>query len=203
MKRLGREGVWTISRKNARHNMQETMNKNRALFLDRDGVINADTAYVGSVEAFVFLPGLFPFLRAAQDRGYRLAVLTNQSGVARGFYTEDDYRRVTAHMLAAFAREGLTVDLTLACFEYENGTVAPYNRSSFWRKPNPGMVLEAIRRMDVNPARSAFLGDHLRDMRAAQAGGIGTCLWLTQEKTPDMSGVICVDTYEAALRALG
>ena len=183
--------------------MQDSMNKNRALLLDRDGVINVDTGYVGNVEAFAFLPNLFPFLRAVQDRGYRLAVLTNQSGVARGLYTEADYRTVTAYMLDRFAHEGIAVELTLACFDYEKGTVPSYARSSFWRKPNPGMVLEAVRRMHLDPARSAFLGDHLRDMHAAQAGGIGTCLWLTQQKTPDMSGVICVENYEAALRALG
>jgi len=177
------------------------MNKNRALLLDRDGVINIDTAYVGQVERFTFMPDLFPFLRAVRDLGYRLAVLTNQAGVARGFYSEADYHTVTAHMLDVFRHEQIEIELTLACFEHPEGTVRPYARESFWRKPNAGMVLEAIRRLDIDPSRSAFLGDALRDMQAAQAGGIKHCLWLTQQpKIP--TGITQVSTYADALRVL-
>ena len=80
------------------------MHKNRALLLDRDGVINIDTAYVGQVDRFTFMPDLFPFLRSARDRGYRLAVLTNQAGVARGYFSQQDYQRVNAHMLGCLRR---------------------------------------------------------------------------------------------------
>lgn len=183
--------------------MKDSIDKNRALLLDRDGVINVDTGYIGSVDAFVFLPGLFPFLRAVQQRGYRLAVLTNQSGVARRLYGVEDYERVTAHMLKTLRREGITLDLTLACFEHPQGTVAPYARQSFWRKPNPGMVLDAVRRMNLDASRCAFLGDAERDMQAAQSGGIGQCLWLTKEKTPRIPGVVCVEDFDAALKLLG
>ena len=178
------------------------MNKNRALLLDRDGVVNADYGYVGAAWKFDFLPGLFPFLRAAQDKGYRLAVLTNQSGVARGLYTEKDYQSVTAHMLSVLRREAITLDLTLACFEHPEGTIPAYAFESFWWKPNPGMVLEAIRRLDLDPARSAFLGDNLRDMQAAQGGKISRCLWLTQKEVAAPAGVDCVKTYDEALRFL-
>jgi D-glycero-D-manno-heptose 1,7-bisphosphate phosphatase len=178
------------------------MNQNRALLLDRDGVINADKAYVGAVDQFEFMPGVFIFLRAAQDLGYRLAVLTNQSGVARGLYSEDDYNRVTDHMLAGLCREKIDIELVLACFTHPDGITPALARESFWRKPNPGMVLEAIRRLDLNPARSAFLGDNLRDMQAAQSGGIGCCLWLTQEKVIAPAGVVTVTNYTDAFKAL-
>jgi len=178
------------------------MNKNRALLLDRDGVINVDHGYVGSVARFAFMPALFPFLRAVRDLGYRLAIATNQSGVARGLYTVADYDRVTAHMLAELKRENISIDLTLACFEHPEGNIAPYARESFWRKPNPGMILDAIRRLDLDPARSAFLGDNLRDMQAAQAGGIGKNIWLTQEN-PAVSGAIdIVRNFDEALTLL-
>lgn len=178
------------------------MFKNRALLLDRDGVINVDHHYVGTIDRFDFMPGLFSFLRAARDRGYRLAVLTNQAGVARGLFSEDDYRKLTAHMLESLRREGIEIDLVLACFEHIDATNPLLARQSFWRKPNPGMVLEAARRMRLNLARTAFLGDHLRDMQAALSGGIGKCLWLTQEKSEIPTGVTLVKNYDEALKAL-
>ena len=152
--------------------------KQRGFLLDRDGVVNVDHGYVGRREDFAFMPDLFPFLRKIQDAGYRLAILTNQSGVARGLYTADDYESLTVWMREALAAEGITMDLVLACFEHPDAVIPAYGRESFWRKPNAGMVLEAIQRLDLDPARSVFLGDQMRDMQAAQAGGVGTCLLL-------------------------
>jgi len=178
------------------------MNKNRALLLDRDGVVNVDCGYVGSIGRFEFMPGLFVFLRAARDLGYRLAILTNQSGVARGMYSAQDHEAVTDHMLAELRREKIAIDLNLVCFEHPEGTVGVYARESFWRKPNPGMVLEAVRRLDLDPARSVFIGDNWRDMQAAQGGGIGNCLWLTREKAEARAGVRVVRDFDEALTAL-
>jgi D-glycero-D-manno-heptose 1,7-bisphosphate phosphatase len=172
----------------------------KGLLLDRDGVINVDRGYVGKREQFEFISAVFPFLRAAQASGYRLAILTNQSGVARGFYTADDYEKLTGWMLGELARQGIAIDLVLHCFEHAEGSVAPYNRESFWRKPNPGMVLEAVQRLRLDPARSVFLGDHERDMQAARAGGIGTCLLLGGKAQAE--GVKAVKDYDAALSAM-
>jgi D-glycero-D-manno-heptose 1,7-bisphosphate phosphatase len=149
--------------------------KRRGLLLDRDGVINVDHGYVAKPEQFQFLPGLFPFLRAAQDMGFRLAILTNQSGVARGFYTAADYEKLMAWMRGKMAKQGISIDLALACFEHAEGTV---------------------------PARSAFLGDHLRDMQAAKAGGIGLRLLLTDHAKEKPEGVTVVRNFEEALGAL-
>jgi D-glycero-D-manno-heptose 1,7-bisphosphate phosphatase len=178
------------------------MTFNRALLLDRDGVINVDHNYVGTIDRFNFMPGLFPFLRAALDRGYRLAVLTNQSGVARKLYSAADHDSVTAHMLSALRREDITIDLTLACFEHPQGTDPLHARESFWRKPNPGMVLEAVRRMRCDPARSAFLGDNLRDMQAGLAGGVGKNLWLTQENPEVPASVTLARNFDDVLKVL-
>ena len=178
------------------------MSKNRALLLDRDGVINADTGYVGSVEAFSFLPGLFPFLRAARDLGYRLAVLTNQAGVAHGYYFADDFYRLTDFMLAKLREEDIEIELVLACFEHDRGRVPALARQSFWRKPRPGMVLEAIRRLNIDPARSAFLGNEVKDMQAAFNGGIRRRLLLTQERTSPLEGVDIVKNFGEALKIL-
>jgi D-glycero-D-manno-heptose 1,7-bisphosphate phosphatase len=178
------------------------MNKNRALLLDRDGVINADTGYVGVVEQFSFLPGLFPFLRAARHLGFRLAVLTNQSGVARGFYSVDDFWRLTEHMLGELRREGIEIELVLACFEHDKGVNPAFARQSFWRKPNPGMVLEAIRRLDLDPSRSALIGNELTDIQAAQNGGICKCLLLTESNVAAPAEIDVVKNYDEALALL-
>ena len=175
------------------------MHKTRLLLLDRDGVVNIDHGYIGTVERFEFCPGLFSFLRAARDFGYRLAILTNQSGVARGLYSETDYNTITLHMLDGLRREGVEIDLTLACFAHPEGKAGPHKHESFWRKPNPGMVLEALRHLHGDAARSVFLGDSQRDMEAAQAGGIGTCLWLTDENPVSSDGVTIVRAYADVL----
>lgn len=151
--------------------------RQRGLLLDRDGVINVDFNYVHKPEQFVFMPGLFPALRAAQDRGYRLAVVTNQSGVARGLYSAAAYEYLTAWMRDALRREGIEIALVLACFEHRDGAIPALARDSYWRKPNPGMVLEVLQRLRLDPARSTMIGDHPRDLEAAAAAGIGQRLY--------------------------
>lgn len=176
------------------------MYKNRGLILDRDGVINIERGYVGFDKDFTFMPGLFPFLRAMRDRGYRLAVATNQAGVARGFYGESDFAALTAHMRQGLAREGIEVELVLGCYEHPDAVSERYKRQSYWRKPNPGMVMEICRRLNLDPARSAMIGDNLTDLQAAQGGGIATCLWLhAHQETPPKDVLRVGDFNEAAL----
>jgi D-glycero-D-manno-heptose 1,7-bisphosphate phosphatase len=122
--------------------------------------------------------------------------------VARGLYTAEDYEKLTAWMLKELAKEGIIISLVLACFEHGEGTMATYKRDSYWRKPNPGMVLDTIQRLRIDPARSAFLGDQPRDMEAAQAGGIKTCLWLTDKDQSAPQGVAIVRNFDDALKAL-
>ncbi len=178
-KRLGPESAFLLP---VSSDGREKGMKRRGLLLDRDGVVNVEFGYVGKRENFVFKIGLFPFLREMQDHGYRLAIVTNQSGVAQGLYTEDEYNDLTAWMLEGFRQEGVFVDLVLACFAYEEARLPEYKRQSFWRKPNPGMVLEAAQKLQLDPSRSVMIGDRERDMRAALMAGIGTCLWMTEEK---------------------
>ncbi|MFA4994375.1 MAG: HAD-IIIA family hydrolase [Bdellovibrionales bacterium] len=178
------------------------MNKNKVLLLDRDGVINADTGYIGLVKDFSFLPGVFPFLRAARDFGYRFAVTTNQAGVAYSYYSEADFRHLTDYMLSELRKEGIEVELVLACFEHVKSKNPDLARQSFWRKPRPGMVLEAIHRLSIDPARSAFLGNEIKDMQAALGGGIRRCMILTQEKMEVPKGVDIVKNYDEALTLL-
>ena len=167
--------------------------KRRALFLDRDGVINEEAGYVGTIDRFVFKDGIFDLLRTAQDKGYLLVIVTNQSGVARGMYSAADHAKVTEHMFGELRKRGIAIDLQLECFDLKEGVVEAYCNDSFWRKPNAGMLLEAIMRLNIDPARSVMLGDGERDMIAAQAAGVGTLLFLSD--TPiKIEGVQTVST---------
>ncbi len=172
--------------------------KRKALFLDRDGVINEDLNFVGTVERFVFKPGVFAFLRAAQGLGYRLVVVTNQSGVARGLYTAKNHEAVTAHMLAALAHEGITIDAVETCYHHKDGVVSPYNRASFWRKPSAGMILDASQRLGIDPIRSAMMGDREGDMLAAQNAGVPVRLLLSASAAlPE--GAVRIASFDEAL----
>jgi D-glycero-D-manno-heptose 1,7-bisphosphate phosphatase len=178
------------------------MEKRRGLLLDRDGVINIDTGYVGHRADFQFRDGLAPFLRTVQDRGFGLAVVTNQAGVARGYYTPDDYEDLTAFYCQTLREQGVEIELVLACFEHPAGQGA-YARQSFWRKPSPGMVMEATLRCGFDPERSALLGDSRRDMEAALAGGLARGLWLTdKDEAPWDSRLRIVRSFDDALAAL-
>lgn len=172
--------------------------KRRGLFLDRDGVINEDVNFVGTVERFAFKQGIFAFLREAHGLGYCLVVATNQSGVARGLYTAEDHEAVTAHMLAALAREDITIDVVETCYHHKDGVVSPYNRASFWRKPSAGMILDAAQRLGIDLTRSAMIGDRESDMLAAQNAGIPVRLLLSASAAlPD--GAVRIASFDEAL----
>lgn len=156
-----------------------------ALFLDRDGVINIDHGYVSRQEDFAFLDGVFTLARRAADRGYRIAVITNQSGIGRGYYGDEDFAVLSRWMAGRFAAHGVEVAGVFHCPYLPGAPLAAYDRDSFWRKPNPGMILEAQRRLGLDPARSIFVGDQPTDMAAARAAGIGTRALLGDKVSDD------------------
>jgi D-glycero-D-manno-heptose 1,7-bisphosphate phosphatase len=143
----------------------------RALFLDRDGVINVDHGYVWQPERFEVLPGVFGALRAAQTLGYALIVITNQSGIARGYFNEEDYARLEAHMRSIFASEGVAFDGIYHCPHYSlDADGAPLCAC---RKPQPGMILRAAADYAIDLAQSILVGDKASDLAAASAAGVG------------------------------
>lgn len=147
--------------------------RNRALFLDRDGVINVEKNYVHAIEDFQFIAGIFELCRAAQASGFKLFVITNQAGIGRGYYTEDDFRRLTQWMVQEFEKEGVSIDRVYYCPyhpEYGRGT---YKNDSFDRKPNPGMLLKAKEDYDIDLSRSILVGDKESDILAGISAGVG------------------------------
>ena len=147
----------------------------RAAFIDRDGVLNEERAFVHRIEDFVLLPGAIEALRALERAGYRRVVVTNQSGIARGLYTEADYQRLTDQVRERLRGEGVTLDAIEYCPHLADAPLAQYRRACECRKPAPGMLLKAIRALDLDPAGSFLVGDRLTDVQAGRAAGIGRC----------------------------
>jgi D-glycero-D-manno-heptose 1,7-bisphosphate phosphatase len=145
-----------------------------ALLLDRDGVINIDRTYVSCIEAFEWQPGIFDLARAAIDRGMAIVVVTNQSGIGRGYYTEDDYQRVTAHMRARFEAERAPIAAVYHCPFHPEAETPHYRCPDHpWRKPRPGMILAARDDLDLDLTRSILIGDRWSDIAAGAAAGVG------------------------------
>ncbi|MBM4225845.1 MAG: HAD family hydrolase [Gammaproteobacteria bacterium] len=149
------------------------MEKRKAAFLDRDGVINVDSGYVGRWEDFKFTPNAISLLQGLRKQGYLLIVVTNQSGIARGMFTQHEYEVLTARYVAALADEGIDITAVYHCPHHPNGLIAEYTRICECRKPKPGMILQAIRDHDIDPALSILIGDSERDLEAGRAAGIG------------------------------
>lgn len=145
----------------------------KAAFLDRDGVINKDKGYVHRWEDFEFMPGAIAGMRRLQQAGYVLVIVTNQSGIARGFYSEDQYLDLTRTLLNALTREGVKVDGVYHCPHYPKGSVQQFSIECNCRKPAPGMLIKAASELGLSLPDSILVGDKLSDIEAARAAGIG------------------------------
>jgi len=139
----------------------------KALFLDRDGVVNVDYDYVHKIEEFTFIDGIFELCRRCQEQGYLVVVVTNQSGIARKRYSEADFAELSRWMVARFAEEGVTVSGVYHCPHHPEIT-GPCR----CRKPEPGMLLEAARDLEIDLRASILVGDKERDIEAAIRAGV-------------------------------
>ncbi|MBB1293994.1 MULTISPECIES: D-glycero-beta-D-manno-heptose 1,7-bisphosphate 7-phosphatase [Pseudoalteromonas] len=149
-------------------------NINKALFLDRDGVVNIDHGYVYESDKFEFVPGVFTACKAFADAGYKLIIVTNQSGIGRGYYSEADFHALTQWMIAQFAAHQVKVTDVYFCPHHPKKALPEYLKECDCRKPAPGMLLQGIADHHINPACSIMVGDKLSDMQAASKAVIGT-----------------------------
>lgn len=145
---------------------------NKALFLDRDGVINEDFDYVYRTQDFQFKPEIFELCRIANANDYLIFVITNQAGIARGYYSERDFYKLTKWMLGEFKKQNCNVAKVYYCPYHPDFGNEKYKRSSNFRKPNPGMILKAAKRFSINLEKSLLVGDQVTDLEAGFNSGI-------------------------------
>jgi D-glycero-D-manno-heptose 1,7-bisphosphate phosphatase len=145
---------------------------NRALFLDRDGVINEDYGYVHKIEDFHFREGIFDVCRAAQKARLKIIVVTNQAGIGRGLYDTKQFHDITNYMISSFKIQKINISGVYFCPFHPEFGLGYYKRESYDRKPNPGMLLKACAAHCVNPMSSLMIGDRESDRVAALRIGI-------------------------------
>jgi D-glycero-D-manno-heptose 1,7-bisphosphate phosphatase len=152
-----------------------------AVFLDRDGTINLEKAYLHRTEDLELIPGAAAAIRRLNDAGYLVIVVTNQSGVARGFYGESDVRALHHHLRAVLDTDGARLDLIYFCPYHRDGAVAAFRRDSHLRKPRIGMFERAVedleaRGVTLDTERSFMIGDKLADVKFGIDAGLRSIL---------------------------
>jgi len=145
-----------------------------AIFLDRDGTVNVDHGYVHEIDHFQFIDGVIDALRELKKMGYALVMVTNQSGIARGIFTEDTFMQLTEWMDWSLADRDVNLDGIWFCPHHPDAVVAEYRQQCDCRKPQPGMLLAAQKELNIDMAASYIVGDKIDDLLAGSAAGVGT-----------------------------
>ena len=154
----------------------------KALFLDRDGVINVEKHYLYKIEDFEFIEGIFDLCQFFQKLDYKIFVVTNQSGIDRGYYSEKDFEALTKWMIESFAKEGVHIDHVYHCPHHPD-----ISGSCSCRKPKPGMLLEAIESFDIDVKGSLLVGDKERDIESAIAAGVTHTYLYSEDIVPSQA----------------
>lgn len=152
--------------------MQTTL-QNKALFLDRDGIINEDSGYVYSLQDLKIINGIIKLCEKAYKSDYLLIVVTNQSGIGRGYYTEEQFWIFMDVIYSHFAENGVLITKTYFAPYYENSNIPKYRTGKEYRKPNIGMFLDAQKEFDIDLSKSIMIGDKITDIQAGLMAGIG------------------------------
>lgn len=165
--------------------------KQKALFLDRDGVINVEKHYLYKKEDFEFIDGIFEVCKHFQTLGYLIIVVTNQSGIARGMYSEMDFSMLTFWMLEQFDKEGVTIDQVYHCPHHPD-----ISGPCECRKPKPGMLLQAHAEFEIDLEHSVLIGDKERDIEAAHNAGVENTYLFTEASAIKSSAKHIVKTLD-------
>ena len=161
----------------------------RAVILDRDGVINVNHGYVHHPENFEFIDGIFEVARAAHAFGYKIIVITNQSGIGRGYYSEQQFHQLTAWMCNEFLNAGAPIEKVYFSPFHPTAGLGAYKKDDVSRKPRPGMIHQAQREMNLNLGNSILIGDKVSDIQAGIAAGVGLNILLGQKRPSELSGL--------------
>lgn len=136
---------------------------NKALFLDRDGILIEDVSYPHKIEDMHIKEDIISHLKWAQKEGFLLIIITNQAGIAKGKFTEGDYHLFQKKLIKELSRRGVNITKTYFCPYHKDGIVEPYNTESFNRKPEPGMIMEAEKDFQIDVTKSFMIGDKFSD----------------------------------------
>ena len=155
---------------------------NKVLFLDRDGVVNKDYGYVHKINLFHFMPYIFDLCRAAIAKNYRIIIVTNQAGIARGFYSERDFLDLTSRVESIFLDNCVNISQTYYCPHHPVFGLGSYKKNCKCRKPEPGMFKLAAKEFDINMCNSVMIGDNISDLQAANSAGVGELILIGSVK---------------------
>lgn len=171
----------------------------KAVFLDRDGVINVERDYVHRIEDFEFIDGVPQALQRLQRCGWALVIVTNQSGIARGYYSEADYRKLSDHLRGELRAAGVELDAVLHCPHLPEAPLAQYRRDCDCRKPGGGMLLRAAAELGIDLPASVIVGDKLSDLQAGRAAGVGRCILVLSGHAVDTAARAAADAVHRDL----
>ncbi|MDP1783881.1 MAG: D-glycero-beta-D-manno-heptose 1,7-bisphosphate 7-phosphatase [Sulfuricurvum sp.] len=148
----------------------------KALFLDRDGVVNVEKNYLHKIDDFELMDGILDVCRFYESQGYVIIIVTNQSGISRGLYTQEDFKHLSDWMVEHFKSLGVTITRIYHCPHHES-----IDGRCDCRKPEPGMFLDAQKDYDLDMKNSVMIGDNERDIEAAIRAGVGTNILLSRD----------------------
>jgi D-glycero-D-manno-heptose 1,7-bisphosphate phosphatase len=158
----------------------------RGLFLDRDGVINVDHGYVFRKQDFEFIDGIFEICQEATRHGYLIFIVTNQAGIARGYYTEEQFHELMRWVVGEFLKRNIKISQVYFCPFHPTHGKGHYKKESHFRKPAPGMLLLAADEFMVDLNASILVGDKISDMQAGIAAGVGRNLLYSPSREEDL-----------------
>ena len=171
------------------------------MFLDRDGVINVNHGYVHDSESFEFIDGIFEVARVAHASGYKLIVITNQSGIGRGYYSEQQFHQLTEWMCNEFLNIGAPIEKVYFSPFHPTEGFGVYKKDDISRKPHPGMIHQAQREMNLDLRSSILIGDNASDIQAGIAAGVGLNILFAQKPPFELNG-LCYQTIATLREAL-
>lgn len=199
--------------------METVLNKNRVAFLDRDGILNVDKGYLYKIEELEWMPNAIMAVKLLCSLNYKVVVVTNQSGIARGYYTVEDMEKLHRYMAQEIAKAGGKISHFYYCPHYKEGIVPEYAVECNCRKPKPGMILQGIRDFNANLDESFVIGDSRKDVDAATAAGLKGFLYMggpegdiadfvwkvleTNLNIMENLSVVDIDSYEYMLKKKG
>lgn len=163
-------------------NFKKTSKQNKALFLDRDGVINEDYGHVYQVEKFHLIENIHTLINAAQKNGYKIIIITNQAGIGKKLFSSDDFKKLTKYMKNILLAYNCHIDAIYHCPFHPSKGIGKYLKDSYDRKPNPGMLLKAKKKFNLDMNESILIGDKISDIQAGNKSLVKTNILFNKKK---------------------